>query len=173
MPRRLLHQIRRWMHRESTQDRFAEGGVYRIHLGRDESFYVGYTHPILDKGAGGLRFSYCIERQQYCYNCLLRVQHGRLVLKVITSDGGGVIYKEFVVRSKADVFEALTQKVYHLRWFFDAQGRWTCEDTRPEKVVERELGEIERELGEIELEVEAQWALHHLLPSDLVAMCLH
>ena len=169
MPRRLLHRIRRWMHRGRTQDRFAEGGVYRIHLGRAESFYAGYSHPILDEGAGGLRFSYCIERQQYCYNCLLRVQDGRLVLKVITSDNTGDIYKEFVIRSKQDVFEALTQKVYHLRWFFDAKGRWTCEDTRPEAEADR----IERELAEIEMEIEAQWALHHLLPSELVTMCLH
>ena len=123
--------IELWMEEEATRDRFGEAGVYRIHLNGAESHYVTSTHPPIDPGEPGLRFSFCMSRQLFCFNCLLRTQRRRVVLKVMTSDHKGNIYKEFWdIKSTEDVFEALTTKVYPRRYFTDAQGRYAYEDLR-------------------------------------------
>ena len=126
-----LEGLRKWLYTDETLDLLGEKGIFRVGVDEYERFYCGYTHPILDPGVKGVRFSYCIERQQFCYNCLIRIVGNEVVLKVITSDDDENIYKEFKpILSSFDIVDALANHVYHLRWFYDDQGEWTCVDLR-------------------------------------------
>ena len=132
-----IESIEAWLLEDATLSRFDDCDIYRICTNEAER---DYNNPVLDPEVkdGCLRFSYCIARQQFCYNCLLRTDNGddnTMVLKVVTTDRHCPIHMEFRdVRSTEDVFEILTDHVYHLRWSWDDQGRRWCEDLRfPER----------------------------------------
>lgn len=126
-----LEGLRRWMNDDETHDIFADNGILKVHVDEDERFYCGFTHPVLDPDVNGIRFSYCTARQQFCYNCLIRIAGTEIVLKVITSDDGENIYREFrPIFSSVDIVDALAHHVYHLRWLYNDKGDWTCVDLR-------------------------------------------
>jgi len=152
--RELIDDIEDYLYHGSVQDNLDYRHIHNICLNDEERYY---DNPIIDDGVDGLRFSYYISRKQYCYNCLIVIENNDIVFKVITSDEDEVIYKEFKgIKDFWDIFDILTTRVYHLRWFYDENGVWTCEDTRPEKIqeqLEKDIKEIENELYDIETNI--------------------
>jgi hypothetical protein len=159
----MVNRIANWMFTEQAQDAFADKAIYRLRE-IPQDMQNRYHRPVIDPGASsGRRFSYEISRDQFVYDCLLRAEGNDVVLKVLTMDDDDEVYQEFRgIASQQDLFNVLTKRVYHLRWFRGEDGAWECEDIRPHKVHERlqeAMAEMERELSSIEDDVH----LHHTL----------
>jgi hypothetical protein len=110
---RFLARIERWLESDATQDLLATKDIYRVHVGADERHYAYQAHSPPDEGVEGVRFSFLSPRQTFCFNALLRVEGGRVVLKVATSRGGKAV--RWVWRGiccRQQLLHILTERVY-------------------------------------------------------------
>ena len=168
----MLAESEAWLRSEEGRERLAEEGVYRVHVGEDESHYVGHHRDILDEGYPGLRFSFCGPRQVCCYNGLVRMHKGYWILKVIASEGPDESHRMTFgpLRGVEDVFSALAFKIYPV-----ARAR----PGTPGEQLDEDIRKLERGVRRMEVRVSRQqdqimkrvlMVLDGRLPADLVRL---